>query len=177
MAMILMLTLVSNVGCKRNASIGASGTKSVPQPASQPPAIPNHSSDLLLEARNRAQLGQYAEAITDYNKVLAQANRREHVEAAIFQLALLYANPNNPIQDLEKSQSYLKRLLSEHPDGSYLAEAQTLSSLIEELNQTRRDLNGLRKTNQSQDQTIKKLQQELDRLKAIDLKMKKRKGD
>ncbi len=182
---------IVTVGCsKKTVAIPNNPPTHVPvtAPANPRPA-PNPSLstatfllDQLELAKSSLQRGNYEEAVGIYERILRENPGEHKAQVALYELALLYASPGNPARNLALARSYLDRLARDYPKGAYQLEVQTLLNLIAHLTDTESNLTQLKNAMRAQDQTVKKLQSdlervqdELNRLKAIDLKAKRKK--
>jgi TolA-binding protein len=81
----------------------------------------------------------------------------------MFKLGISYALACSPGDCAARSREQLNRLISSYPQSPYSAEARFIMSLLG-------DIEKLRTESKAREEQIKKLEDELARLKAIDLK-------
>ncbi len=141
----LLLSIVLAAACNRAPR----------QPVSvRPPAL-----ELAQRAENLWMQGNYDQAAKLYLEIV---NRNENgIEPALAGLALLYLQPDNPGRDATAARSYLLRLLS-HPASRYRHLAETLVSMLDQIEEANRTL-------RAQQQTIGLLEAEIERLKNVEL--------
>lgn len=125
------------------------------RPASlRPPA-----AELAERAESLWAQGNYDQAARLYLEIV---DRNENgIEPALAGLALIYLQPDNPGRDAAVARSYLLRLLS-HPPSRYRHLAQTLISLLDQMEEANKSL-------RAQEQTIGQLRAEIERLKNVEL--------
>jgi hypothetical protein len=112
------------------------------------------------------QGGNYAEAIRFYEKYLQEDPVTQYRDVAIFKLGISHIlaclSAECRTRSLERSQEQFKRLVSLFPRSPYSAEARFILSL-------QSDIDKLKLEARSREDRIKKLADELERLKKIDL--------
>ena len=101
--------------------------------------------------RDLYEAGDYAAAIRAFLADTTLASR----DTAVFHAAIASAIPGHAAHDPDRALSLFTRLLAEHPNSDYVAETRVIMDLLE-------DKEALRRAN-------KRLQRELEQLKAIDL--------
>ncbi len=115
------------------------------------------------------QAGKYAESINFYEKYIQEDAVTQYRDVALFKLGLCYtltcSTAECRAKSMEKSQEQFRRLVSQFPKSPYAAEARSVLALQNDIGQLRADV-------KTQDEKIKKLTDELDRLKKIDLERK-----
>ncbi len=157
-----------------------------PVPVSPPPSVPVPStwSELPLpptvlsappepllpkdyrDGENSFQAGKYADAIHFFEKYLVGDPVTQYRDVVMFKLGMAQTLVCNSAEcrarSLQKSQEQFKRLVTLFPRSPYSTEARFILSL-----QT--DIEKMRSEARLQDEKIKKLTDELERLKKIDL--------
>lgn len=134
----------------------------VPLPEVQPPEI-----DYWSLGERALASGQYRQAAEAYEAVLRRQRNPEIIDAVLFRLALVYSMPDSPLRSEGKAGELLSRILREFPDSD-LAVA---SKLILKL---QREVERLRAQSSSQADKITELSTELEKLKELDLKRRRR---
>lgn len=127
--------------------------------ARRPVSVRPPAAELAERAENLWTQGNYDQAAKLYLEIV---NRNENgIEPALAGLALIYLQPDNPRRDATAARSYLLRLLS-HPPSRYRHLAETLVSLLDQMEEANKGLH-------VQEQTIGQLQAEIERLKNVEL--------
>jgi hypothetical protein len=180
---ILVISIMTAT-CQKKAVVPVSAPSPPPQPMTRPlppplpvpstwPELPLPPSRLpsppepplprnFREGEASFRSGDYAEAIRSYEQYLRSDPVTQYKDVVMFKLGLAYALTCSVAECRKKSTDQFKSLVSQFPESPYSAEAQFIISL-----QT--DLAKLRQDAKESDEKIKKLTEELDRLKAIDL--------
>ena len=130
-------------------------------PVIQPGAIAFETADRAYAVRD------YATATRNFEEYLRIAPAGERREDALFHLGLIYALPENQTRDWAKSLAYLKQLTTEFPSSPHRASAELILTLRNEVTQLNSDA-------EKQNQRIRQLTTELDRLKQIDAERRRR---
>jgi hypothetical protein len=131
-------------------------------PAPPEPGLPGTFSDGEQSFSN----GRYADAIRSYEKYLREDPITQYREIAMFRMGLSILLGCNSDEcrprSLATSREVLRRFLFLYPASSYGAEVRVILSLGAYLERTNVEI-------RSRDEKIKKLADELERLKKIDL--------
>jgi chromosome segregation ATPase len=160
-------------------------------------AAPLSSDDterLVRRAEREAQAEHHTEATRLFEEVLRQP-KSAFADRALIGLTRLLVDSDNADRDYRRAHRLAERLVREHPDsayaaearswrdllGSYLARGQELERRAQELDQTTRELEGrtqhiqtLDQELQERDREVERLGQELKRLKILDAELEKR---
>jgi tetratricopeptide (TPR) repeat protein len=174
---ILAFALLVSWSCHRKTAVSPpiptsipETTKIEPPPAITPPTIPPakapppkpittpSSFDL---GETSFQLGKYARAAKYYEAYL-KASPKENRDTALYHLALSRALASDSSRDLNQTGAALKKLISEYPKSQFKDQAEFILGLI---NQTEK----LRLEVKERDEKAKRLNEELQKLKDIDM--------
>jgi TolA-binding protein len=137
-----------------------------PPPSSlpTPPAPPPPPKD-FRDGEAYFQSGKYADAARSYNRYIQDDLIAQFKDAATFKMGLALALACTSSDCRARSQDQFKLLLSHYPESPYSPEARFILSL-------QGDIDKLKADTKSRDDKIKKLTDELERLKKIDLERK-----
>ena len=131
-------------------------------PAPPEPPLPRY----FREAEAAFQSSKYPEAIRLYERHIKEDPVTQYKDAAMFKLGIAHSlactTPECRVRSLERSEEQLKRLMSTYPKSPYSAEARVILGLQADIDRLTADV-------KSRDERIKKLTDELERLKKIDL--------
>ncbi len=136
-----------------------------------PPSVLSAPPEPLLPKNYRDgetsfQAGKYADAIRSYEKYLQEDPVTQYRDVAMFKLGLAHTlacvSAECRARSLQKSQEQFRHLVSLFPKSPYSTEARFILSL-------QNDIEKMRVEAKSQDEKVKKLTDELERLKKIDL--------
>jgi hypothetical protein len=149
----------------------------------------------LANAKNLMAKG-YFEASLNKNKRVLQQYHQSLGDQALFQIALIYAHPDNPDAGLQKSVDYFQKLLNQYPESNLKGEAETwvwtlqaTMNMSQEINNLRRKLERVDKYNREKTKNTKQMQRkinelqvqiidlksQIDRLKSVDLGIEEKK--
>ena len=137
---IIVLLLVVVEACQKT-----------PAPVPVPPPPP----DYFQEGEQQFQQGDFPGAARFYELYLRRDSQGLNRERALFHLALIYSFPDSPLHDPPRAETFFQTLLDEFADSPYLAQVRTLRELQAGL--------------ENREEQIKRLQEELEQLKEIDL--------
>ena len=160
-AVITLSALLTAFGCHKRVPVAAT-------PPTPPPVAVVSALD---QANSAFASGSYDEAARGYENYLRATPQGERREQALFQLGLTYALRPAPSVDWQRAAATFKQLIDEYPNGSLKAPTNLILSLHAELDQVAADA---KQRDQKNDQKIKQLTTELDRLKKIDADRRKR---
>lgn len=137
----------------------------------------------LLEARQRFAAGDYSSALDINRRVLAQFPERL-ADQSLFQIGMVYAHPNNPDQDIQKALQFFQDIIDRYPESHLQPEAELWLAVLSQLRAQEgqiRFLNRrsapLEKALKMQKRKISRLQDQLEKLKRIDIHMEEKKRE
>ncbi len=158
------------------------------------PLPPNDTERILRLAEREAQAGNDAEAARLFEEVLRRPSSA-FADRALVGLTRLLVDPESITHDYRRAYLVVERLVKEHPDsayaaearawrdllGSFLARGQELERRAQELDQNARELKGRTQQIEELDQElqqrgreVERLNQELKRLKILDVELERR---
>ena len=154
---------VPNASSPQTGAVSLPGK--VPSASTSPPPQPASVTPLsrLEMGEIHFRQGKYPEAVRDYEAYLKANPQFESRDRALFNLGLSRALASGPNRNLPGAKTALNRLLTEYPESVYKSQAGLILSLITQLERLDLDI-------RERDARIRRLQDELDRLKEIDLK-------
>ena len=137
----------------------------------------------LLEARKRFASGDYRNALEIYQRVLAQ-DPANLADQSLFQIGMIYAHPDNPDRDIQKALQSFQGIIDRYPASHLQPEARLWRALLDQLRAqedqiqylTRRSV-PLEKALKIQKRKIVQLQDQLEKLKRIDIHMEEKKRE
>lgn len=135
----------------------------------------------LAKARQLFERGRFMEAIKTNQMVLDRYS--PHLsDQALFQLGQIHSDPDNPNVEYQKSLVYFQRIIHQFPKSDLANEAGIWVSLIQRIIERDRQIRALNKKLgplekriRSQWKKITTLQDQLEKLKRIDLKIEEKK--
>ena len=159
---VLLISLFS-MGCHKNAPVTPpmakpAPAKATPMPVPKPIAAPS-SLDL---GERRLQIGKYAQAAKAFEDYLKENPKSTLRDRALFQLGLSKALASDSTRDLRSAESVLKQLVAEFPSSPYKYQAAFILGLQSQIDKLKTDI-------KDREEKIRKLSEELQKLKEIDL--------
>jgi TolA-binding protein len=137
-----------------------------PPPNPTPPVVvrpPAPTEPLILtEAEDKFAIGNYSGAIQDYEKFLHDYPVHKDVPQASFRLGLAYALSGPSAQNQRKALEVLRSVVKDHPFNPYRVPSEYILSLLAEIER-------LKTENDAKEDSIKRLKEELERIKKIDM--------
>jgi tetratricopeptide (TPR) repeat protein len=140
-----------------------------PPPPPKPAALESAPLPKTIAAPNylelgetNFQLGRYRQAIRAYEAFLSANQKSAKREQAWFYLGLSRVLTNDASRDLRKSESAFRRLIAEFPASPFRSQAEFILGLHDQIEKLRSDV-------KDRDEKIKKLSEELQTLKNIDM--------
>ena len=137
----------------------------------------------LLEARKRFASGDYRHALAINQRVLAQF--AQHLaDQSLFQIGMVYAHPDNPDQDLQKALQSFQGVIDRTPASHLQPEAHLWLAVLTQLSAQEGQIRfltqryaPLEKALIIQKKKIRQLQDQLEKLKRIDIHIEEKKRE
>jgi hypothetical protein len=129
-----------------------------PEPSKVPP-VPA----ALMNAEVFFGLGEYPQAIREYEAYKASNPKAASMDRVLFNVGLSHALASGSDRNLAKAKISLNTLVKEFPGSRYRSEASLIIDLIAQVERLDRNI-------RARNAQIKRLEDELKRLKEIDLK-------
>ena len=137
----------------------------------------------LAKARQLFAGGNYEAALEKNQKVLEQYQTR-HADQALFQIGQIYAFPENPNLDYQKSLESFQRIIFKFPASRFREDAKIWALIIRQIIDQEKQIQLLKEKNVPLEKTVKKqkskikqLQDQLEKLKRIDIKIEEKKRE
>jgi tetratricopeptide (TPR) repeat protein len=108
------------------------------------------------------QVGNYLKAIKSFEAFLNSFPKAKNRDLALFHLGLSRALATDSSRDLRQSENALKRLISEFPNSRYKGQAEFILGLQSQIERLKGEI-------KDRDDRIKRLSEELQMLKDIDM--------
>jgi TolA-binding protein len=108
------------------------------------------------------QEGKYRQAALSFEEFLSSNRESKDRAQALFHLGMSRALANDSSRDLRRAEDAFKRLVSEFPDSPYAKQAEFILGLQAQIEKLKSDA-------KERDDRIKRLSEELQKLKEIDM--------
>ncbi len=122
------------------------------------------SAEIFLEQED------FESALKAYDQVAEAFPDDSPGDAALFQIGMVWAHPENPKRDYQKAHDYFQRLRDGFPRGSLNEEKKVLASAVDEIVQCRGRA-------EEQEKTIKGLKKQLQEMKKINIGIEEKKRE
>lgn len=140
-------------------------------PAEPPPPSETVTiSDDLRQGEASFNAGDYKTASLLFLKFLAENPKSKDREQALFHLGLSRAIATDSSRDPLQAEAALRRLITEFPESGYRKQAEYMLALQAQIDKLKADV-------KERDEKIKLLNEELQKLKEIDLQRRPRPGE
>ena len=139
----------------------------VPIPMDIPASLPALGPGLFEQAVLAFDVGDYVEAIRDYENYLKWMPNGDRIDEVLFHVGMAYVLRTKPPANWQRATENLRRLVNEHPDSPLKPTASLILSLHSNADQLARDV-------KARNEVMRQLNTELERLKKIDANRVKR---
>lgn len=146
-----------------------------------PPPSPEEQQ--LLEARQLFANGDYRRALEINQRILVHIPAHL-ADRSLFQIGLIYAHPANPDRDVQKASESFQRIVDRYPSSPLHPNAAMWLAMLGQLRAQENQIRvltqrsaPLEKTVKMQKRKIIQLQDQLEKLKHIDIKMEEKKRE
>jgi hypothetical protein len=118
--------------------------------------------------------GDYKGFLAENQRVLGQCRGRLECDITLFNLGFVYAYPSSPYRDPQKARQYLDELQRRYPYSPWTSQGRVLLAFIDGQVSSDEAQRRLRAELRSRDAMIRKLREQLDRSREIDIEMEKK---
>ena len=100
-----------------------------PPPPPPPPEEPKEVRELreaeahLHTAQQLLSRGEFEGSLRESQRVVALAKNSAPADAAVFNMGLIYAHPNNPKKDNKRAIGYFNRVIKGYPDSPWVEQS------------------------------------------------------
>lgn len=183
----VILVLLMSWGCHRKSSsvtVPVATPTAAPAPEAAPPAVtprlpatrpaplapaPIAKTIMYPSSLDLGEMsfliGKYPQAARSFEEYLSASQNSEKRDMALFYLGMSKAMAGDSGRDMRQAEAAFKRLITEFPNSRYRGQAEYILGLQQQVEKMRADL-------REREERIKKLSDELHRLKEIDLQSK-----
>jgi hypothetical protein len=117
--------------------------------------------------------GGYKNFLADNQRTLAQCGGRAGCDMTLFNLGFVYAYPPSPYRDPQKARHYLNELQNQYPRSPWTTQGRVLLAFMNEQVSAEESQRRLRTELRNRDAVIRKLREQLNRSREIDIEMEK----
>jgi tetratricopeptide (TPR) repeat protein len=137
----------------------------------------------LLEARKRFASGDYRNALEISQRTLAQ-DPASLADQSLFQIGMIYAHPDNPDRDIQKALQSFQGIIDRYPASLLKPEAHLWLAVLGQLSAQEDQIRFLTQRNaplekalKMQKKKISRLEDQLEKLKRIDIHIEEKKRE
>jgi hypothetical protein len=182
--LVMLLSLLLASGCRKKAAVSMPAPP-LPAPVVEPPAPPPPPAitpiapppesvnavalskivpmPILLELGDRNfRAGNYKRAAQNYEQFLIVMPNSKDCDQALFHLGLSHILASEPDRDLRQADAAFRRLIAQFPQSPFRSQAEYIIGLQGQIAKLRSDA-------KERDDKIKRLSDELQKLKQIDM--------
>lgn len=118
--------------------------------------------------------GDYRSFLADNQRTLAQCRGGTGCDVTLFNLGFVYAYPSSPYRDPQKARQYLDELHRKYPHSPWTSQGQVLLAFMNDQVSSEEAQRRLRAELRARDAIIRKLREQLNRSRDIDIEMEKK---
>lgn len=130
-------------------------------------------SQSLFPAQKVIENGDYKGFLAANQRTLAECGVETGCDVPLFNLGFVYAFPSSPYRDPQKARRYLNELHSRYPHSPWATHGQVLLSFMHEQGKAEEAQRRLRAELRTRDTIIRKLREQLNRAREIDVELEK----
>ena len=120
------------------------------------------------------QDGDYRGFLAENRRNLSECGRSMACDVVLFNLGFVYAYPQSPYRDPQKARQYLREVRNRFPQSPWTSQGQLFLVFMNEQVSLEEAQRRLRTDLRARDQTIQKLQGQLNRSREIDIDIEKK---
>ena len=142
---------------------------------------PGEEEKLLLQAESSSDNSDFTKFVADWKEILERFPNT-HGDQALYVMGLAYAFPKNPDANYETSKNFFKKLIREYPKSVFKSQATIWISLLNQILENKHEIDKknkqialLENDLQAGNKKIRNLQNQIKRLKEIDLGIEEKK--
>jgi tetratricopeptide (TPR) repeat protein len=121
--------------------------------------------------------GDFEGSLKEHQKALSLSGENRPGDEALFQIGVIYAHPDNPKKDYEKSLDQFKRLIKNYPESPRLDEARIWAGILQEHQKLKQANDRLSQANEKLNQSIENLNQLIQKSKQVDIQIEEKKRE
>jgi tetratricopeptide (TPR) repeat protein len=131
----------------------------------------------LLRSEELLFQGDYEAALEECQKILSLSSPEYQKDKALFNIGVIYANPENPKKDYGKSLGSFKRLMKDYPRSPLVDQAKTWIGVLLENERLIQRNERLSQINEKLGQTVENLNRIIEKSKQVDLEIEEMKRE
>ncbi len=125
----------------------------------------NEVRDSMRHGQMLLAQGDYDGSVKDYQRALRLAHDRSPADVALFNLGLIYVDPQNPKRDDHKAINSFAELIAAHPQSPWAPQARVWMAMLDEKERSQEEIEESRQAIEKSHQEIEQLKQLLEKSK------------
>ncbi len=109
--------------------------------------------------------GDYDGSVKEYQRALRAAHDRSPADAALFNLGIIYIDPQNPNKDDQKAVNSFAELVAAHPQSPWVPQARIWMAVLDEKERSKEEIEKSKQALAESHQEIEQFKQLLDQSK------------
>lgn len=133
------------------------------------------TDEFFLKSDQLFSEGRYRRALRRTRRIYREATEPSVKEEALFRIALLLSYGDNPNRDYEKAEKTVRKLLHDYPESKRGLAMRSILQLLQEVRRGEAEIRTLKGYNAIQEEKILRLEEDIRRIKEIDLQLEEQK--
>ncbi len=158
------MTLQRLQSCMENISI-----------ETEPPEIIRGTDEFFLKPDQLFAEGRYRQALRKNRRIYREATEPPVKEEALFRIALLLSYGENPNRDYEEAEKVVRQFLRNYSGSRRTLAMRSILQLLQEVRRGEAEIGTLKGYNSIQEEQLHRLEEDLRRIKEIDLQLEEQK--
>lgn len=135
----------------------------------------NPTDEYFLKSDQFFAEGNYREALRRTRRILKEASDPAVEEEALFRIAVILSYGDNPDRDYKEAADFSRNFLKQYPGSRRTLAVKSILSLILEVRRGEAEISTLKGYNSIQEEKILRLQEDLLKIKEIDVQLEEQK--
>jgi outer membrane protein assembly factor BamD (BamD/ComL family) len=129
-----------------------------------------------LRAKSSFSRGDFFTSIKENQEILNRFPKK-YGDHALYAMGLIYAYPEYPDANYETSMTFFKKLIREYPESVFKNQAKIWISILNQTAENEKEIDWLENSLKAEKKQIENLQNQIKRLKEIDLGIEEKKRE
>jgi hypothetical protein len=174
LALIILPGLLAFTSCasiQRSSLFSGTDKRAAPEEI----AVIGSVDEFFLHTDYLIRQGQYQKAFHRAQRIYEESDNETVREEALFRMAVLLSYGENPKRDKKTSEKLAAKFLKDYPGSRRTFETNAVRLLLQEIRRDEAEIDTLKQYNATQDQKIQGLEEDLRKIKEIDLQLEEQK--
>lgn len=123
--------------------------------------------DAMLQGQALFDRGDFSGSLKEYQRVQSLAQEASPSDAASFNIALIYADPRNPLRDNQKAMGAFQEVMARYPESPWVDQSRIWIAALEDLARTKRELEESKLEVEKSRQVIEQSRREMEKSKQL----------